>query len=33
MSEGDWIVADPDGTHYDAMKPDVFENTYIQVGG
>ncbi len=31
MSEGDWIVADPDGIHYDAMKPEVFEKTYVQV--
>ncbi len=33
VSEGDWIVADPDGIHYDIMKPEVFEKTYIQVGG
>ena len=30
---GDWIVADPDGVHYDIIKPDVFEETFKQVEG
>ncbi len=28
VESGDWIVADPDGIHYDIVKPDVFEETY-----
>ena len=28
VKPGDWIIADQDGIHYDAINPDVFESTY-----
>jgi hypothetical protein len=28
LSEGDWIVPEPDGEHFYPIKPDVFAATY-----
>lgn len=25
---GDWIIAEPDGTHFYPCKPDIFEKSY-----
>jgi len=31
LSDGDWIVAEPDGEHFYPCKPDIFEQTYEKV--
>ena len=33
LQPGDWIVPEPDGTHYYPIKPIVFANTYDPVDG
>ncbi len=31
VESGDWIVADPDGIHFDIVKPEAFEEIFIEV--
>ena len=28
VTDGDWIIAEPDGEHYYPCKPDIFDATY-----
>lgn len=28
LTDGDWIIAEPDGVHFYPCKPDIFEATY-----
>ena len=31
LTEGDWIIPEPDGKHFYPCKPDIFEATYEKV--
>ena len=32
LESGDWVVPEPDGTHYYPIKPDVMKKNYEEIG-
>ena len=33
LTDGDWIIPEPDGVHYYPCKPDIFAATYESIRG